>query len=313
MLESKIEFFKSNGFVNLGPFDDLNNSVDQLSHLSNEIYKKKSVDPKYIVSEQEGGAGLRGLPELDPNISLYLEKIITNPQIKHFLEQALGKNYKIWQIDFRKSGPGDSGLVLHQDGPGQLNLAIILSDSNEKDGNTLFLPGSHLISRSINDLKLKLPPNLINKLPFLFKPLIGKKGDIAFFLNRTWHGRFPNHSTIDKDVILAGFFPEGATISHFDPYINWSKEYLKSIESLELFTLLNPELGTKLKSDGTREIISNGSTRNPSFSMSLENPSREAKCHLGLPLRLSLTFLSFVMIIRGIFARLYRAFKLIGR
>lgn len=134
--------------------------------------------------------------------------------------------YKIWQIDFRRSKPGDSGLYLHQDAPGQLNIAVLLSDNSTGDGATIFLLSTHRIARRMKDLRVEVPPRVIRLAPFLFSPLTGRAGDISFFFNRTWHGRFANRSSRSYDVILIGFFPAGAQMGFPPPYVAWSPEIL---------------------------------------------------------------------------------------
>lgn len=167
----------------------------------------------------------------------FLEKIVSHESVKSVLFEALGHDYKIWQVNARRSEVGDEGLYLHQDAPGETNLAVLLTDNTTGDGATAFLPGSHKLPRwssriSWSSVRLATP---------WVKPVLGKAGDIAFFFNRTWHMRFKNNSSQLRDVILISFFPAGATYS---PYMQ-SQAALSNWEGWELKRLLDPSIGTR--------------------------------------------------------------------
>jgi putative 2OG-Fe(II) oxygenase len=91
-----------------------------------------------------------------------------------------------------RSMAGDSGLYLHQDGVGLVNLCICLDNNPNGDGATAVLPGSHLLEKSAKKLRLEITPFLFNTFRFLFKPLCFMEGDVSFFSNPVWHGRFSN-------------------------------------------------------------------------------------------------------------------------
>lgn len=258
-LENIITKFKEEGYVNAGQAVLSKQEINELSTLCNEIYSKLLVDYENGVKNKDflyntkGTCGFARVPEYHHKLSELLNKVICDQNIKKILEEVLGKNYKIWQIVYRKSLVGDKGLSIHQDAFGETNLSILLSDNQSGAGSTFFLPKSHLLKKRIIDYGITIPLILLKVTSFIFIPFMGKKGDIGFFFNYTWHGRKPNNYK-NSDVILFSFFPPTASIGYEDlDYSEWSKTFINN--GNELSNLVNPKIGTKKRQDNRYEII----------------------------------------------------------
>lgn len=298
-MTSRIDAFKQQGFVNLGSSFLSKVEIDELSEITRGIYEAMPRDhPDYIPGSGVDGA-LR-LPVHNQRIAELIDRIVASPKLQKFLDEILGSNYKIWDISFRRSNPGDTGLELHQDGVGQVNMAICLDDNPLGIGATSVLPSSHLFGSSMKKLQVQTPAYVVNLLSFLFSRLSGQKGDVAFFSNKVWHGRFKNASKTPHDVILMGFFPTG--YRYGEP---WPSEFLDRISRLRLCGLLGSAAGFD------RLIISNCECRESAgaqhssehgYSMDIEKPDYLAR--VPRPLRLTLT----VLCLRAImwFARTFR-------
>lgn len=288
-LSHSIERLKDKGFMNAGPLCFTQSEAEELKRLTFKIFDELPHDHPHYLPIKSGAGGLRGLPQHDLRIAELLNKAVSNDSIKKILVSVLGPDYKIWQIDFRRSVPGDPGLRLHQDGPGQLNMVIMLSDNPTHDGATAFLPGTHQVSKRIRDLELEASPSLMNTMKKFMGAMTGRHGDIGFFFNRTWHGRFSNSSQNSNNAILIAFFPAGGLLSWSDPYVNWSEDFLKSMESTELGRLMHPSLNTQ-KADGENYLITAKSQTELPYSLKLE--TSESK---SLKLKTIITFLKLTM------------------
>jgi putative 2OG-Fe(II) oxygenase len=303
-----IEQLKLFGFVNARQLALSVQESNELASLTKETFSHLNHDHPHFLNDEIGVTGMRGLPLHNDKITEILNKIVSNKSVKNVLEKVLGPDYKIWQIDYRRSVRGDKGLQLHQDGMGQLNMGILLSDNMTSDGSTVFLPQSHLVIRRIRDLRLELSPRLIKSFSFLFSYITGKVGDISFFFNRTWHGRCPNNSDRDNDIILIGFFPAGAAMSFLPPYVNWPVDFLENIKDTELGRLMNPSIGTEQQSNGLLKIISkqNNSLKELPYSLAIESKQENQG---NFKLRIIVIFLKVAMGGGRPFKVMFRKFK----
>ena len=299
---------KLRGFVNAGQLALNSQESGELAKLVCDMYESLPSDHPHYIADETGGGGQRGLPQHHPRIAELLDCVVANAAVRSVLESALGLSYKIWQIDFRRSKPGDKGLYLHQDAPGQVNLAIALSNNTNGSGATVFLPGSHLVPKRIRDWRIEVPTSLLILLPYLFTPLTGKIGDISFFFNRTWHGRFANTSTNLNDVIMIGFFPAGAYMDLAPPYVNWSAEFLQTIRGTELGRLIDPSIGTERQGDGSFKILSkeNKTKTDLPYALAIETYQGRQYRLNNFKLSLSIILLRVIMGVGRPFARLFR-------
>lgn len=278
------------GFVNIGRGVLLSDEVDSLSKAVRRAFDKAQAlgaNEAADLIESRDGLGLRGLPEKDPEIARLIDKVLSHGDVKRILSQMLGTSYKIWQIEFRRSFPGDPGLCLHEDARGQVNMCLLLSDYLSKDGATVFVPRSHVFPQRLRDRFLELPPYLFGLIGWFLAPLLGERGDVCFFVNRNWHGRLPNKSRSERDVILIAFFPAGATFG-YDGYHRWSEKFLKDINGTELHRLLDPALGTEAEPSERYRVVGVKS-ETECFSIHIE--------HSGTP-RVSKALLAILMVVR---------------
>lgn len=305
-MKTKINTLKINGFVNLGNNILELSEIIELKNLTNLIFNNLKHDnlnkikhPDYI-SSSTGVEGVMRITQHDSRIHFLINKIFSNKELHDMLINLLGINFKIWQINFRKSAPGDSGLDLHQDSKGELGLCLILDDNPNGDGSTIFIPGTHLFKKRMIDLKVSAPKNFFKYVMFLFKKLKGKKGDIAVFFNRTWHGRASNKTNKNFDVILIGLIPNGGILT-YENYGNWDENYLNNCESA-FNKLINPSINTQ-KIDQHNFIINNDDSQEP-YSIKIE------KGYKFLPKPPLFTFFTYIFLkYSTIFIRTLRKYK----
>lgn len=295
----KIDELKQQGFFNLGSSLLSQIEIKELCTLSKKIIESIPPSNPDYMSAQSGAGGVMRLPQHHPRVAELLDRVITNREIKLVLEALLGPGYKIWQVNMRRSSVGDRGLYLHQDAPGEVGLCVLLSDNLNGSGATVFLPGSHLVSRRMKDLRVAIPPFLLTLLRSLFTPLIGKAGDVSLFFNRTWHGRFSNRSTKFYDVIFFSFFPAGHYLG-YEGYGEWSAEFLLAIQETELGRLINPHIGTERQSDGRYKILCPESSTKRALPFALAIETNQGRRHCLNYYRLSAFIILLQLIIRFI-------------
>jgi putative 2OG-Fe(II) oxygenase len=273
-MQHVLQSFKRNGFASAGQLALTLAEVDELASLSNQAFAAVrdasaagEKHPDYL-PPTSGVEGVMRIPQQHSRISQLLDKVVSDGKVRAVLNDVLGPDYKIWQANFRRSIPGDKGLYLHQDGRGETNLCILLSSNPSGAGATVFLPGSHLLKARMKKWRIEAPPILLRWLSFLFAPLTGAAGDVAFFFNRTWHGRARNPSVNSFDVILISFFPAGAAFG-YKGYGEWSPEFLSSLQDTRLGALIDPAVGTQQRSDGLYEILSSGKVSSQALPYSL--------------------------------------------
>ena len=302
-MQGVLQAYKRNGFASAGPQALTHAEVDELASLSNQAFatvrdasSAGENHPDYL-PPTSGVEGVMRIPQQHPRIAQLLEKVVSDGKVRAVLDDVLGPDYKIWQANLRRSIPGDEGLYLHQDARGETNLCILLSGNPCGDGATVFLPGSHLIKTRMKQWRIEVPPLLLRWLSFLFTPLTGASGDIAFFFNRTWHGRSRNPSSQSFDVILISFFPAGAAFG-FKGYGDWAPEFLSSLQGTRLGELIDPAIGTRQRSDGLYEILPSGkvTSRELPFSLAIDDG------HIPRAGAGGVNLISTIAILRSIFA-----------
>ena len=309
MTSKEINLFKKQGFVNFGSIIFSKKECKEFKKIANHIYTSMPIEhPDFI--KDPGVLGVENLPLHDKEILKFINKIVSHSSIKSFLDDILGKNFKIWVISLRRSSPDDMGLYMHQDGVGQVNMIINLDNNTTGDGASAILPSSHLILKSQAQLKLKMPRVFTNLFSILFKSLSGSEGDILFFSNKSWHGRFSNKSNEDHDVIFVGFFPKGYSYSD-NP---WSKDLIKKNATLYISNLLasSSDYRKALKKSNT-ECRESGDIYydvDHGYSMDIENYDYLAKMHRPIKLNLIILFIRCISFFSISFLAFFRFIKL---
>lgn len=254
-----LDRIRIDGFVNAGNVVLTNSESSELSELVRGAYQSaQDLNHPNLLSTNDGAAGLQCLPEHHPRIAALFDLVVSSKFVKDVLSGIVGDSYKISQIVYRTSRQGDRGLHLHQDAFAQFNICIMLTDNPLGDGATCFVRGSHLLKKRLKDMGLFFPNFLTRYLSILLTPLSGSKGDIGFFLNRTWHGRFPHLSKNNQDIILIGFFPAGASYS----FNEWTPNFLDSPTATTLKHLLDPSINTEVLNDGSFCVKPNPNNKN---------------------------------------------------
>ncbi len=289
---------KENGFVNANSLKISKTDISRLRYLSRSQYdlqKKNHLNANQI-SDSKCSASypifLNRLPEYHAEIVQILNQFFENSLTQSFLEPIVGNNYKIWQIAYRRSEPGDRGLYLHQDAIGETNICILLSDNHSVNGATAFVPYSHHLPRLLQKLKLNTPAQLVTYLsPLFLQPLNGFAGDIGLFFNKTWHARHHNCSNQIYDVILISLFPEGCTFGPIQEDDVWSPKFLEGIAGTFLESRLNLKINT-LSGSGNMLYVQKPQHVESPLSMELEQ-----KMLVSLkPLNIKILCLIFILL-----------------
>lgn len=295
-IDMKIDELKRQGFVNLGSSLLSETEINELCSLSKKTFNEASEGHPDYLPAKSGVRGLRRLPQHHPRIAELLDQVVANNAFKQALEGLLGADYKIWQINLRESSPGDKGLYLHQDAPGEVGVIMLLSDNTNGCGATALLPCSHLVPRRMRDFRVEMPPSLLMFLRFLFKPLTGNAGDICFFFHRIWHGRFSNKSSTAYDAIFISFFPAGHCLG-YEECGDWSAEFLSAIRGTELGRLIDPIVGTEPQIDGSYKILSRENIAKSTlpFALEIERCQDAQYCSSNFKLSVSIILLRLIM------------------
>ena len=251
MLNDTIKLFNNQGFClikkNFFHKDEISKIRDEIKKTL-AILKAKNHNDTSNIAMAGKSVLIRRITEHSDLIFDKINNLVQNKEIKFFLKGVLGPNYKITEIIYRHSEPGDSGLGIHQDADNEHTMVINLNDTDYIDGSTIFLKKSHNFYQTID----KIFPNnnisvrISNKLIFLFNWIKGKSGDIGFFSNRVWHGRACNKKKINSESILIGFYPSGSKVKFWNDYIFFSENYFKKNSGKELADRQNFNLGTEL-------------------------------------------------------------------
>jgi putative 2OG-Fe(II) oxygenase len=182
--------------------------LDKLAEGQNPNVK---IDPNVM-----GGRSLalQNFIDEDSELKGYINKIFTNKEIVSQIENNLGKNFKITEIVYRKSYPGDLGLGVHQDGDGENTIVLNLSSVEDCNGKTCFVKSSHQynLKKLINRESVSYKFNKISK--FFFDFIDCSRGAILMFDNKVWHGRFPNQGKNPSNSLIIGVYKEGSSINY---------------------------------------------------------------------------------------------------
>ena len=304
MTTQEINLFKKQGFVNFGSIIFSKEEVQDLKNIIVNVYNSLPKNHPDRIKDSSV-SGIENLPLHDINLLKFINKIVSNTPIKYFLRDILGKDYKIWAINTRRASAGDPGLYMHQDGVGQVNMVINLDDSLDCNGVSAILPSSHLLLKSQAKLKVNMPRIFTNLFAFLFKPLSGSKGDILFFSNKAWHGRFKNKSNSVRDAIFIAFFPKGYRYNN-----PWPQDLINKNSMLYITNLLASPVDYKNSSKTSNiECRESGNiyySIDHGYSMYIENYNHLIKESRPFKLLLSLLFIRCVVFFINILIIFFR-------
>ncbi|EMS85315.1 putative 2OG-Fe(II) oxygenase [Leptospira noguchii] len=231
----------------------------ELEQIVDKLFLDQSVKKDY----SSNAPVLLYLVGIDARLDSLLEEILNHSSVRNVTKDIIGEDYKIWEISARYSLPGDSGLGLHQDAWGQVNLAFAINDQQNIEGVTSFFRGTHLLPRWAKYISWARP-DIAN---LFTSPLTLAGSDYAFFINKTWHSRRKNRGTEIKKVLLFGFYPNGAR------YRPLYKDYIRKINPScqELIRGLNVEEGVRNIDSGWVQVVSRRNPNSIPYSAWIEN------------------------------------------
>ena len=176
-----------------------------------------------------------------PTFAKMAGDLFTHPAMVEFRRAILGENIRL-RIDLIRRASGANDVVdpfqiphaWHRDTPGEFTFGIFFDDLDQPDsGGTGVIPGTHMEKRDPRwELMLaedgmplrehylaglrRVPPGTWDRAPLnrgvrdalhgKTHEIRGKAGDIYFFFNDTWHGRFGNGSGKQHMIARIGGF-----------------------------------------------------------------------------------------------------------
>jgi len=132
-----------------------------------------------------------------------IDELLGQPEVQNLLKSQLGDDYRLWYAMIRKIEPNGSQLRLHHDLSNEMSISILLSNTTTIDGATVFVTGSNHWPRILKYFPFLYP----KRLGRFLTPAIGRPGDVYFFDNATWHGRYPARSNSHTSILLS-FIPK---------------------------------------------------------------------------------------------------------
>lgn len=200
---------KKNFFIN----EEIKNIENIFDELINGQNKKVEIDKNCM-----GGKSLAVKNFIDEKLEIkkFTNKIFNDKKIINTIKTNIGENFKISEIIYRRSYPGDIGLGLHQDAIGENTIVINLSN-NDFNGKTCFLKSSHNFESIKKLFKSSSISNKLTKFSqFFFDFIDTSDGSLVMFNNKVWHGRFPNKTRNFSSSLLIGVYREGTNIKYED-------------------------------------------------------------------------------------------------
>tara|TARA_Y100000992_G_scaffold294492_1_gene254299 strand:+ start:2424 stop:3296 length:873 start_codon:yes stop_codon:yes gene_type:complete len=211
------ENFDKYGFCIVKKNFFIDEEIKNIENIFEELLKGQNKNVE-IDNNCMGGKSLAVKNFIDEKLEIkrFANKIFDDTKLSDTIKTNVGENFKISEITYRRSYPGDIGLGLHQDAIGENTIVINLSN-NDFSGKTCFLKSSHNFE-SINKLfKSSSISDKLTKFSKFFLDFIDtSEGSLIMFNNKVWHGRFPNKSRNFSSSLLIGVYREGSNIKYED-------------------------------------------------------------------------------------------------
>ena len=253
-MELKIKNFINSGYCIIKKNFFSTIEINKIEEILDKL--AESQNPNIEINKNVmGGKSLVLLNFIDENTELkkYINKIFADKEIISLIKNNIGNNFKIKDIGYRKSYPGDEGLHLHQDADGENGLVLNLGGVENHNGKTCFIKSSHQFS-SIKKLinRESISHRLLKISKFFLDFIDCSPGSILMFDNKVWHGRFPNQSNFPSKALLFGIYKEGSTIN-FEPKKNLFKKNMNKLDlknyELDRLRCLNDNLVESVGTD----------------------------------------------------------------
>jgi ectoine hydroxylase-related dioxygenase (phytanoyl-CoA dioxygenase family) len=208
-------------------------------------------------SERRGVATF--MPALDPsaaNIRVFnlldmhpvFRDLILHPIAAALVRSLLGEHFAISNFTANIALPGSRSMSLHSDqalvapepwlAAWSMNVIWCLDDVTFENGGTLYLPGSHRVTR-----RSELPANPLGEM----KPFTAPCGSIVAMDGRVWHTSGANVTQDSERALLFGYY----CADFLRPQVNFNvllSEATKAQCSPELFARLGlgPDANTRI-------------------------------------------------------------------
>lgn len=170
------------------------------------------------------------LLDIDP----VFRDLIRRPIALDMVRTLLGPEFMISNFTANIARPGSGSMNLHSDQalvvpepwlePWSINVIWCLTDVRFENGATLFIPGSHKVTRLD-----ELGANPAERL----RPFEAKAGSIVVMDGRIWHTSGANITADEDRALLFGYYSR----SFLRPQVNWNVVLSKAVQDG-----LDPEL-----------------------------------------------------------------------
>jgi len=182
------------------------------------------------------------LLELDP----VFRDLIRRPLALELVEALLGPDYLISNFTANIARPGSRSMSLHSDQalvvpepwlePWSINIIWCLTDVRFENGATLFIPGSHEVTRMG-----ELGPDPASRL----RPFEAPAGAVIAMDGRVWHTSGANVTAAEDRAMLFGYYAR----AFLRPQANWN-----AVLSPALQRELDPEFRRLLGLDAAANV-----------------------------------------------------------
>jgi putative 2OG-Fe(II) oxygenase len=261
-METEKSIFVKNGYSVIKKNFFSATDIDRIEEILDKLIESQNSNLE-IDKNVCGGKSVVLQNFVDENLELkeYINKIFENKEIISKIKNYVGDNFKIRDIAYRVSYPGDTGLGLHQDGDGENNLVLNLGKLEDSNGKTCFIKSSHQFSSIKKIINRDSISYRLNKISKFFLDFVDySRGSILMFDNKVWHGRFPNKAKIPSKALLVGIWKEGSTIN-YEPKKNFFKKNMNKLDlkkyELDRKRFLKDNLVETISSDSYYIIPSN--------------------------------------------------------
>ncbi|MBS0470554.1 MAG: phytanoyl-CoA dioxygenase family protein [Proteobacteria bacterium] len=203
----------------------------QRLHAAAEEYRRRGHDTHMpVLDPNAANVRVFDLLDLDP----VFRELIRHPAALALVRALLGPDAMISNFTANIARPGARSMSLHSDqalvapepwlAPWSVNIIWCLSDVHRDNGATLFIPGSHKVTR-----RAELGAGPIARLV----PFEAKAGSIVAMDGRVWHTSGANVTANEERALLFGYYSRG----FLRPQVNWNV-----VLSPEVQKSLDPEL-----------------------------------------------------------------------
>ncbi|MBI1250098.1 MAG: hypothetical protein GC189_01330 [Alphaproteobacteria bacterium] len=179
------------------------------------------------------------MPFLDPNaanvrvfnlldIDALFRDLIRRPLALDFVRAVLGDGFLISNFTANIARPGSGSMSLHSDQgvvvpepwcePWSINIIWCLTDVRFDNGATLFIPGSHRVTRVA-----ELAPDPATRL----QPFEASAGSFIAMEGRMWHTSGRNITKSEDRALLFGYYSR----DFLRPQVNWNAALSADVQS----------------------------------------------------------------------------------